>query len=157
MTSSFPESGPATIIHAEGPPAMNMVVGLLRASALLGPVSFPPHGWRRTLQPRRCPRRTLQQDTGTVPCGAETPRGRSQLQHPAGRGHRTPSPMRQTPLPNRPINECGTGACYGSKRKGKRERVWMGIVRFNGFCFSGFLALFSSRLGRRTRLPYRSL
>jgi hypothetical protein len=80
----------------------------------LGPVSVPPHGWPEpTPAPRRCPRSQLQQDTGTVPRGAETPRGRSQLQHPAGRDS-TPSPMHQTPLPNRPINECGTGACYGS-------------------------------------------
>jgi hypothetical protein len=90
-------------------------VDSIRASALLGPVSVPPHGWPEpTPAPQRCPRSHLQQDTGTVPCGAEKPRGRSQLQHPAGRGHRRPSPMRQTPLPNRPINECGTGAFYGS-------------------------------------------
>jgi hypothetical protein len=100
-------------------------VDFLRASALSGPVSVPPHGWPEpTPAPRRCPRSHLQQDTGTVPCGAETPRGRSQLQHPAGRDS-TPSPMRQTPLPNRPINECGTGACYGS-----RERVFVSHPRF---------------------------
>jgi hypothetical protein len=94
----------------------HLSVDPIRASALLEPVSVPPHGWPEpTPAPRRCPRSHLQQDTGTVPRGAETPRGRSQLQHPAGRGHCRPSPMRQTPLPNRPINECGTGAFYGSR------------------------------------------
>jgi hypothetical protein len=96
----------------------HLSVDSIRASALLEPVSVPPHGWPEpTPAPRRCPRSHLQQDTGTVPCGAETPRGRSQLQHPAGRGS-TPSPTHQTPLPNRPINECGTGACYGSLERG---------------------------------------
>jgi hypothetical protein len=89
----------------------HLSVDPIRASALLGPVSVPPHGWPEpTPAPRRCPRSHLQQDTGTVPCGAETPRGRSQLQHPAGRGHRRPSPMRQTPLPNRPIKNLRDGS-----------------------------------------------
>ena len=119
MELSFPETI-LNSLHTCGASSSLCMVAfrLLRASALFGPVSVPPHGWPEpTPAPRRCPRSHLQQDTGTVPRGAETQRGRSQLQHPAGRDS-TPSPMRQTPLPNRPINKCGTGAFHSSREGG---------------------------------------
>jgi hypothetical protein len=78
----------------------------------------PPHGW---------PESPLRHEgiPGVTPAGRQDgsmwgrdATGPESPLHPAGRGHRRPSPMRQPPLPNRPINECGTGAFYSS-----RERV----------------------------------
>jgi hypothetical protein len=87
-----------------------------------------PPCWSRSLSPhmggrshpcatKASPESPLR-DAGTVPCGAETPRGRSHPCAPLVAVTADQSPMRQTPLPNRPINECGTGAYESS-----RERV----------------------------------
>jgi hypothetical protein len=94
-----------------------------------------PPCWSRSLSPhmggrshpcttKASPESPLR-DAGTVPRGAETPRGRSHPCTPLVAVTADPSPMRQTPLPNRPINKCGTGAGESS-----RERVFVSHPRF---------------------------
>ena len=125
MELSFPETV-LNSLHTCGASSSLCMVAfrLLRASALLEPVSVPPHGWPEPL---------LRHEgiPGVTPAGRDgsmwgrDATGPEPLLRPAGRGHRRPSPMRQTPLPNRPINKCGTGAGESS-----RERVFVSHHRF---------------------------
>jgi hypothetical protein len=128
MTSSSPEFQPSTAIHAEITSSHAWLPDFSGHPPCWGPSLSPHMGGRRYSSATEVSPEILQQDTGTVPCGAETPRGRRSAPHPAGRGHRRPSPMRQTPLPNRPINKCGTGACYSSEGEGKKREGLGGRV-----------------------------
>jgi hypothetical protein len=103
-----------------------------------------PPCWSRSLSPhmggrshpcatKASPESPLR-DAGTVPCGAETPRGRSHPCTPLVAVTADRSPMRQTPSPTVPLMNVGREPMKARKGKEKRERVLVGR-RLDYFCF----------------------
>jgi hypothetical protein len=127
--AAVPGVSPKTAaMHARAPQQCMGLSGFSRHPPCWGPPPYPHAcgaGTAATGRPRGHRSRTGDGYAwGGDATGARAP------QHPAGRGHRRPSPQEPNPLSNRPIDECGTGAGEGSKREGKKERGfgWASVV-----------------------------